>query len=185
MGSATWSEDQAEAASFLAVVPPEAIAEEISELQRSAGVDTSMPPHVTVKSQPALSDVERWRPSVADALRRQAPFELEVGGVRWFGQGIVYLAVGGAIVDLHQAVLAAVERVVDEERFEYDGDGYEAHLTFAAEFAGAAALQLVEVAGLFADRRYKFRVESVVEFRRHARGDIYRPVGKFTLGGDT
>jgi 2'-5' RNA ligase len=184
MGSATWSEDQAEAASFLAVVPPESIAQEIFELQRSAGVDTSVLPHVTVKSQPALGDVQRWRPSVADALSRHAPFELEVGGVRWFGRAIVYLAVRGPIVDLHQVVLAAVERVVDEDRFEYDGEGYEAHLTLAAEFAGAAAPQLVEVAGLFADRRYKFSVESVVEFRRHARGDIYRPVGTLTLGGD-
>ncbi len=182
---ATWSEDQAEAASFLAVVPPESIAKEISELQESAGVDTSVLPHVTVKSQPALSDVERWRPSVADVLRRHAPFDLEVGGVQWFGQGIVYLAVVGPIADLHQVVLAAVERVVDEDRFEYDGEGYEAHLTLAAETAGADTPQLAEVAGVFADRRYKFRVDSVVEFRRVAGGNIYRPVGKYTLGGDT
>jgi 2'-5' RNA ligase len=178
----TWSEDQAEAASFLAVVPPDPIAAEIANLQRSVGVDTSVAPHVTVKSQPALADVERWRPSVEAAVRDVAAFDVTLGDVGWFGAGIVFLEVCGPIVDLHNVVLEAVERVVDDERFEYDGDGYEPHLTLGAEFAGATAPQLRELARLFAGRRFTFMVNSVLEFRRTERSGIYRPVTEFLLG---
>jgi 2'-5' RNA ligase len=178
----TWSEDQVEAASFLAVVPPDPIAREIVELQRVVGVDTSVPPHVTVKSQPALAGVERWRPSVEAAVKDLTAFDVTLGGVGWFGTGIVFLQVSRSIVDLHRVVLEAVERVVDDERFEYDGDGYEPHLTLGAEFAGATAAQLSELARLFAGRRFSFTVKSVLEFRRTERSGLYRPVTEFLLG---
>ena len=182
MGTATWSEERAEAASFLGVVPPASVAEEIVALQRAAGVEASVLPHVTVKAQPGLSDGNAWRPSVAAAVQRFEPFDLEVGGVRWFGHGIVYLATTGRIDELHRRVLDAVEAVVDEGRFEYEGDDYVPHLTLAAEFAGATRPQLDEVASRFAERRYTFRVESVIEFWRQTRGGTYRPIGEFGLG---
>lgn len=185
MVAVSWSEDQADTASFLAVVPPDPIAEEIAQVQRSLGLDTTVPPHVTVKSQSALHDVGRWRPSVEAAVGRQTPFDLELGGVGWFGTGIVFLKVGAAVLDLHRVVLDAVEGAVDDERFEYDGDGYEPHLTLAADFAGASDEQLADAARRFEGRRFDFRVESVIEFRRTSRGEVYRPVSSFRLGRAT
>ena len=69
--------------------------------------------------------------------------------------------------------------------FEYDGDGYEPHVTLGAEFAGATARQLRELAHLFAGRRFTFTVDSVLEFRRTERGGIYGPFSNFVLGGRT
>ena len=179
----SWSEDDAEEASFLAIIPPPVVADEISAAQRAIGVDTTVPPHVTVKAQPGLGTPARWRPGVEVAIARVSPFELALDGVGWFGSGIAYLQVHGPIVELHRAVLDAVDTAGGGERFEYEGGGYEPHLTLAAAFAGASVEQLQAIADHFASRRYSFRVESVVELRRFTRDEPYRAVRRYRLVG--
>jgi 2'-5' RNA ligase len=179
----SWSEAQAEKASFLAIVPPREIADVIQDLQRRIGVDTSVLPHVTVKAQPGLSLDGSWRHAVADALARRGRAHLSFTAVDWFGSGIVYLAVSDAATELHWTILHAVESVVRGDRFEYDGDAYVPHLTLGAEFAGATGHQLDALA---ADAipfvGQEFLVDSVVEFHRSARDAVYVPVRRFALG---
>ena len=93
----SWSEDDAVAASFLAVVPPEGLAAEIVDLQRRVGIDVDVVPHVTVKAQPGLEHLELWRPAVRSALAEVAPFEISFDGVAWFGDGRAHAAMRALI----------------------------------------------------------------------------------------
>lgn len=178
----SWSEQQAETASFLAVVPPPETAERIQDLRGEVGVDTAVLPHITIKAEPGLGDVDVWRPVVRDAVSRRPSFDISLTVVGWFGLGIVYLAVSPEIVDLHWMVLSAVESVVDGERFEYDGDAYVPHLTLGAEFAGATRSQLDALANRAQEfNGASFTVDSVVEFHRASHGETYVPVNRFAL----
>jgi 2'-5' RNA ligase len=179
----SWSEDDADAASFLAVVPPDSVGSEIVELQRRAGVDVDVVPHVTVKAQPGLEHPDRWRPRVRAALAEIEPFEISLLGVSWFGSGIVYLAVSSPIVELHRVVLAAVESVSTTPGFEYEGNAYVPHLTIAADFAGATPDQLRSVSELAGARQWAgFTVDAVHELRRSSPTERYLIVERVPLG---
>lgn len=177
-----WSEAEADAASFIAVVPPEPITSDILRLRRAAGLDTAVFPHVTVKAQPNLGSPGLWRPAVRDALAAIAPFDVTLGDVDWFGDGIVFLSVSDEVVRLHRVVLDAIEAVVQGNRFEYEGDTYVPHLTLGAAFVGETREQLRQLAEAACGRQWpSFRVHEVVEFRRERRDEGYMPVSTYAL----
>lgn len=178
-----WSEAQAGAASFIAVVPPEPIASDIDRLRRTVGLDTAVLPHVTVKAQPNLGLPALWRPAVRDALAAVAPFDVTLGDVDWFGDGIVFLHVSDAVARLHRVVLDAIEAVVQGDRFEYEGDTYVPHLTLGAAFVGETPEQLRQIAEAASGRPWpSFQVHDVLEFRREGRDQEYMPVSTYALG---
>jgi len=177
-----WCEAQAEAASFLAVIPPEAHVDEIVRIRRAVGLDTPVVPHVTIKAQPNLELPELWRPAVREAIDAVPPFRVALGPVDWFGDGIVFLGVSDEILCLHRLVVDAIESVVVGERFEYDGDDYVPHLTLGADFVGETADQLRLIADAAGGKAWEpFRVHEVVEFRRERRGQKYAPVAVYPL----
>lgn len=177
-----WSEAQADAASFIAVVPPEPITSDILGLRRTVGLDTAVLPHVTVKAQPNLGSPALWRPAVRDALAAIAPFDVTLGDVDWFGDGIVFLNVSDEVVRLHRVVLDAIEAVGQGDRFEYEGDTYVPHLTLGAAFVGETPEQLRQIAEAASGMLWpSFRVHEVVEFRRERRGQKYMPVLTYAL----
>lgn len=180
----TWAEGDAAEASFLAVVPPIETAQRIEDVQRRAGIDVDVLPHITVKSQPGLNAAGEWREAVDRALVDVCPFDVAFPRIERFNDGILYLAVAGPIRDLHWALLVAVEPVVGGDRFEYDGDGFVPHLTLGATFAGATSGQLLEIereAAAFVGG--SFGVSSVVEFYRAGPEQPYRPLNDFQLRG--
>jgi 2'-5' RNA ligase len=178
----SWSEAQADAACFLAVVPPPAVVDEIVRIRKVAGLDTSVVPHVTIKAQPNLESPAAWQPVVRDAIAATAPFDLTLGRVGWFGDGIVFLSVSEQIVGLHRVVLEAVESVVHGARFEYEGDAFVPHLTLGATFVGETKRQLRHIANAASGKTWaSFRVRSVVEFRRDRRGQEYAPAATYPL----
>jgi 2'-5' RNA ligase len=185
MGDA-WNEDAAESASFLAVVPPTAIITEIQQLQTAAGLDTAVLPHITVKAQPGLQEPTRWTAAVRRAVAAVRPFPIQLGPIDWFGREILFLKVRAEEVDhLHSTILEALARVGLTERFEYDGDAFVPHLTLGAVFAGATRLQLETVARAADARVWRsFAVDTVVEFHRGARDELYEPRDQFVLGGN-
>jgi 2'-5' RNA ligase len=140
--------------------------------------------HVTVKAQPNLEVPDLWRPAVRAALATAAPFDVALGPVRWFGDGIAFLAVGDSMVALHRLLLDAVETIADGERFEYEGPDFVPHLTLGAEFAGDSPGQLQGIAARAAALCWEtFTVTEVVEFRREAGAAEYTPVGSYSLSG--
>lgn len=178
-----WSEAQADAASFMAVVPPERITSDIVRLRRSVGLDTAFLPHVTVKAQPNLEVPELWRPVVRDALAAVAPFQVTLGDVGWFGDGIVFLNVSDEVVRVHRVLLDTIETVIEGQRFEYEGDRYVPHLTLGAAFVGETREQLRQLAEIARGIRWPaFRVHEVIEFRRRRRDEKYKPVSTYALG---
>lgn len=178
----SWSEARADAASFLAVVPPEALVDEIVRIRQEVGLDTPVSPHVTVKAQPNLESPVLWRPAVRRAIAALPPFDVTLGPVDWFGDGIVFLGVSDEILSLHRLVLGAVESVVRGERFEYEGDDYVPHLTLGADFVGETTDQLRPIAEVAGRRPWApFRVHEVVEFRRERPGQEYAPVDVYPL----
>ena len=178
----SWSEAQAAAASFLAVVPPSEIVDEIVRIRHAVGLATPVAPHVTVKAQPNLESPELWRPAVRQAIDELPSFDIALGPVDWFGDGIVFLAVSDEILGLHRLVLEAVESVVRAERFEYEGDAYVPHLTLGADFVGETKDQLRPIAAAAQERAWApFPVHEVVEFRRPRPGQDYVPVDAYPL----
>jgi 2'-5' RNA ligase len=177
-----WDEDSVSSASFLAIVPPEPIAERIQAMQAIAGLDTSVLPHVTIKSQPGLQDPGCWRGPVRAALAHERTIDAALGPTGWFGSDFLYLEVHGALDQLHRRILACLEELGVEERSEYDGDRFVAHLTVGASQAGTSAAQLAELAGDL-DRLAlpRFTVSEVVEFRRTPPAQSYQPVGTYPL----
>jgi len=179
----SWSEEDADTASILVITPPQDQIERIRTLQVECGVSTDVVPHVTVKAQPGLTDRSRWVQPLRERLRRHRPFALRFIGVGQFGEEIVYLGVGGnGIRRLHNTILDVLDRLGVEERFEYDGESYEPHLTLAASFAGADATALREI-GLRARRLNvpSFEVGAIIELHRPGRGELYQPLEQFAL----
>lgn len=179
----SWSEEQAGAASFLAVVPPDAIVERIEGLRKAAGLSATFLPHITVKAQPNLETPEVWRPAVRRAVAVASPVRVTLGPVGWFGDDIMYLAVDSEIVQLHYTVLNAVEGVIEGERFEYEGDAYVPHLTLGATFAGEPIHQLQGLAAAAARCEWpSFMAYELVEFQRGSPGQVYQPHTRFAVG---
>lgn len=179
----TWSEADAEQASFLAILPPTEVVVRVQDLQAAVGVDASTIPHITVKAQPGLEDPAKWRDAVAETVAKLVPITVDLPGVGWFGDGIVFLTVSDSVRRVHRYVLAAVEDVnPTAARFEYDGPGYEPHLTLAATFAGARPNQLHDIAEAAAELVWpSFVAHEVVELRRTGRDRGYRPVRSYPM----
>ena len=134
------------------------------------------------EAQPNLEAPELWRPAVRQAIQELPPFDITLGPVDWFGDGIVFLAVSDEIRDLHRLVLEAVESVVRGERFEYEGDAYVPHLTLGADFVGETNDQLLPIAAAARAQAWApFRVHEVVEFRRQRPDQDYVPVDAYPL----
>jgi 2'-5' RNA ligase len=181
--SVPWIEESAESATFLAVVPPAALVDEIQSVQTSVGIDTSVAPHITVKAQPGLQAPDHWRPTITDAVAEFPVFPVALGPVGWFGDDILFLEVrSNELAELHLRVLEALEQIGVTERFEYDGEAFIPHLTLAAVFAGATRKQLVQLAEAVGRRPWPtFNVDAVVEFHRASRAALYRPTRRLVL----
>lgn len=182
-----WREDEHESASFLAVVPPRVIVDKIADLQRIHGVADAFVAHITVKGQPGLGHRHRWVDHVRSALDSEPPFRVRFVGVDSFGDDIVFLRpAGDELHRLHHRILGALDSTEIGERWEYDGDAFEPHLTLGAAFAGADrdTLRALSRAAARLDL-VPFEVTEVIEFHRPARGAAYAAVERFSLRGDT
>ena len=181
----SWDEAGAASASFLAVVPPPPIVEAIDRVQTNAGLASGVVPHITVKSQPGLSDPHRWRTPLRSVLAAQPSFTVALGPGAWFGPDYLYLRASGELARLHRVILACTEGLGVEERFEYDGEGFDPHLTIGAAWTGASRAQLEEAAGALEELELApFTVTEIVEFRRTSHGGRYRPATSFPVSND-
>lgn len=163
-----WDESRARVAYFLAIeLPPDHCAK-INQLLNEAGIQQPFAPHVTVKSQPGLTDPPLWFSGVEATIESERPFMVTLGEPRWFGSEIVYLSVDQPlIVDLHKSILSSLRAAGVTDTFEYDGSGYVPHLTLAAAFAGHSPSQLAKVSEQFMGTTWDpFPVEAVAVYRR-------------------
>lgn len=179
MRAVEWDEASAEAAAFLAIVPPAAVVQEIEALQAACGVRHDFVPHITVKAQPGLEG-EGWREAVRRAVIGGS-VRIELAGVGWFGDGIVFLQAHGDLVALHSTILRTLEAIGVRERFEYEGPAFEPHLTLAARWLGATDDQLDAAAAAAADRRWAFEADELVEFARSRLVDGYAVARRYPL----
>jgi hypothetical protein len=117
------------------------------------------------------------------ALARVPAFEMTLGPPAWFGADLLFLAVrSDAVIGLHQEILACLARAGIAERWEYDGDVYEPHLTLAATFAGATPGQLQALAKDAARLEPpQFKVEKLWVFHRPHFKAEYEPRVELTL----
>lgn len=178
-----WAEDEHETASFLAVVPPATHCEGIARLQRASGVAASFLPHITVKGQPGLGHPERWVGAVRDALAEEPEIVVGFDGVGSFGDDIVFLRpAGDDIRRVHFVILDALARAGIMERWEYDGDEFQPHLTVGAVFAGDNRETLRSLATAASQLELSpFVVSEIIEFHRPAPGAAYEPRQRFAL----
>lgn len=115
---------------FLGLVPPPALALQVTTWRQALGHQMTSEPHVTVKAQPGLTPDLEWLPRVEAACRAFPHFPVTLSGVRTFADQVIYLAVEApAIEDLHLALLAAAP---SPEPSPFEGRGaYVPHLTLA------------------------------------------------------
>lgn len=182
MRAVSWSEADADSASFLAIVPPEPVADTIRQVQAEFGIEGTVPPHITIKAQPGLQHPEVWRTPVRELLAQTPTFELRVGQTGWFGGEILYLTVDGDdVIRLHRRILACLGASGVEERFEYEAEEFVPHLTVGDPWAGTDN-DLKEVAARFDTIALPaFQVDEITEFHRSEPGATYARTDAFRL----
>lgn len=158
-----------------------------AELQRAGGVrcDATSPPHVTLKlgfAAPDQAAVSAWLAALAASTE---PFELSVGGLGTFDEGILYLDVTPQprLVALHRQVVLGLEARFGVAPWPLEQAGrFHFHVTLATGLSPpdleAGRRHLAPLAG-----RHRLPVRRLVVLR--AEGGGWVPAGDYPLRPST
>jgi 2'-5' RNA ligase len=117
---------------FIGVTPPEDIKKRIVHFQNEFSYKWVVEPHITIKTQSGLTADRAWLQPVERYLRQQHPFQVEVTGLRWFADEVLFLGVQSPGIHIVRDDLLRVVNPSEKLRRKYFEDlPYVPHLTLA------------------------------------------------------
>lgn len=161
---------------FLALVPPDALIQQIEEFRTPWG-QAKTKPHITVKAPNSLTNPDHWLPLVTELCQRVTPFEVILSGVSQFGTTTLYLRVlSPALIVLHQELMQVVKPPLTEQSVYFEGAAYLPHLTLAHTESGITETDLAAMLPLAATEwahPTSFVADTLTIYRASASGQPY------------